>query len=160
MKLQPALRLLLLDPSGLPCPSSSLFSSQQLFLPGHEMPALVCQLLYCTTVLFKVLYCKTGASQVVLVIKNPPANGGDLKDMGLTPGSGRSPGVWHGNALQYSCLENPHGQRSLVSYCPQGLKEADMNEALSTYCNIKNALFFCLFILCIICVKSIINLLQ
>ena len=39
------------------------------------------------------------ASQVVLVIKNPPANGGDLKDMGLTPGSGRSPGVWHGNAL-------------------------------------------------------------
>ena len=77
VKLQPGLCLLLLDCSGLPCPSSSLFSSQQLFLPGHEMPALVCQLLYYTTVLFKVLYCKTGGSQVVLVIKNPPANGGD-----------------------------------------------------------------------------------
>ena len=54
-------------------------------------------------------------------------------------------GVWHGNALQYSCLENPHGQRSLVSYSPQGLKESDTNEALGTYCKIKNALFLCLF---------------
>ena len=47
-----------------------------------------------------------------------------------------------------------------MSYSPQGLKESDMNEALGTYCKIKNALFLCLFILCIICVKSIINLLQ
>ena len=44
------------------------------------------------------------ASQVVLVVKNPPANaGGD----GLIPGSGRSPGGGNGNPLQYSCLENP-----------------------------------------------------
>ena len=47
------------------------------------------------------------ASQVVLVIKNPPANAGDIRDMGLTPVSGRSPGGGHGNPLQYSCLENP-----------------------------------------------------
>ena len=39
-------------------------------------------------------------------IKNPPANAGDAGDMGLTPGSGRSPGVGNGNPLQYSCLEN------------------------------------------------------
>ena len=45
-----------------------------------------------------------GASQVALVVKNPPANAGD---MGLIPGSGRSPGEGHGNPLQYSCLENP-----------------------------------------------------
>ena len=48
-----------------------------------------------------------GASQGVLVVKNPPANGGDIRDAGLIPGSGRSPGIGHGNPLQYSCLENP-----------------------------------------------------
>ena len=47
------------------------------------------------------------ASQVVLVVKNLPANAEDARDMGLTPGSGRSPEGGHGNALQYSCLENP-----------------------------------------------------
>ena len=50
---------------------------------------------------------KPGASQVVLVVKNPPANAGDTRDMGLIPGSGRSPRVGNGNPLQYSCLENP-----------------------------------------------------
>ena len=41
------------------------------------------------------------------MVKNPPANAGDLRDAGLIPGSGRSPGREHGNPLQYSCLENP-----------------------------------------------------
>ena len=45
--------------------------------------------------------------QVALVVKNPPANVGDIRDMGLIPGSGRSPGGRHGNPLQYSCLQNP-----------------------------------------------------
>ena len=48
----------------------------------------------------------TGAPQVVLVAKNPPANAGDAGDVGSIPGSGRSPGGGHGNPLQYSCLEN------------------------------------------------------
>ena len=48
-----------------------------------------------------------GASQVVLLVKNPPANAGDIRDVGLVLGSGRSPGGRHGNPLQYSCLENP-----------------------------------------------------
>ena len=39
--------------------------------------------------------------------KEPPANAGDIRDAGLIPGSGRSPGGKHGNPLQYSCLENP-----------------------------------------------------
>ena len=47
------------------------------------------------------------ASQVLLAIKNPPANAGDLRDVGLIPGSGRSPGGGNGNPVQYSCLENP-----------------------------------------------------
>ena len=46
------------------------------------------------------------ASQVVLVVKNLPANAGDIRDMSLIPGSGRSPGGGHGNPLQYSCLGN------------------------------------------------------
>ena len=44
---------------------------------------------------------------VALVIENPPANAGDIRAVGLLPGSGRSPGGGHGNPLQYSCLENP-----------------------------------------------------
>ena len=46
------------------------------------------------------------ASQVVLVVKSPPAKTGDIRDVGLIPGLGRSPGGGHGNALQYSCLKN------------------------------------------------------
>ena len=47
------------------------------------------------------------ASQVLLVVKNLPANAGDIKDAGSVPGWGRFPGGGHGNQLQYSCLENP-----------------------------------------------------
>ena len=49
----------------------------------------------------------TKATQVVLVVKNPPANEGDIRDMSSIPGSERSPGAGHGHPLQYSCLENP-----------------------------------------------------
>ena len=41
------------------------------------------------------------------MVKNPPADAGDITDMGSTPGWGRSLGEGHGNPLQYSCLENP-----------------------------------------------------
>ena len=53
-------------------------------------------------------------------------------DLGSIPGLGRSPGGEHGDPLQYSCLENPHEQRSLAGCSPQGLKESDMTEQLST----------------------------
>ena len=46
-------------------------------------------------------------TQVDLVIKNPPANAGDIRGPGSVPGSGRSPGEGNGNPLQYACLENP-----------------------------------------------------
>jgi len=51
-----------------------------------------------------------GASQVAPVVKNPPSNAGDVRDMGSIPGSGRSPGAGHGNPLQYSCPEKPMGR--------------------------------------------------
>ena len=41
------------------------------------------------------------------MVKNLPANAGNVRDVGLSPGSGRFPGGGHGNILQYSCLENP-----------------------------------------------------
>ena len=62
-------------------------------------------------------------SQVVLLVKNLPANSGDISDTGSIPGLGRSLGGRHGNPLQYILAwENPHGQRSLVGYSPWGLK--------------------------------------
>ena len=61
------------------------------------------------------LFC-TGACQVVLVIKDPPASAGDIRDVGLIPGSGRSP-----EAPRFSILAwRSHGHRSLVDSGPQG----------------------------------------
>ena len=54
--------------------------------------------------------------------KESACNAGDL---GLIPGLGRSPGGGHGNSLQYSYVENPHGQRSLAGYSSRGRKESD-----------------------------------
>ena len=75
------------------------------------------------------LFC-IWASQVALVVKNPPANAGDVRDLGSIPGLGRPPGGGHGNPLQYSCLENPHGQRSLAGYSPWGHRQSNATEAI------------------------------
>jgi len=61
--------------------------------------------------------------------KESACNAGHL---GSILGLGRSPGGGHGHPLQYSCLENPYGQRSLASYSPWGRKESDITERLST----------------------------
>ena len=61
-----------------------------------------------------------GASQVALVVKNPLASAGDVRDAGSIPGSGGG----HGNPLQYSCLENLHGQRSLAGYTVHALAKS------------------------------------
>ena len=55
----------------------------------------------------------------------------NVVDLGSIPVLGRSPGGGHSNPLQYSCLENPNGQRSLVGYSPWGGKESDMYKRLS-----------------------------
>ena len=59
-----------------------------------------------------------GASHVAQVLKNPSSNARDIRDVGLIPGSGRSPGGGHSNPFQYSFLKNPLEQRSLASYSP------------------------------------------
>ena len=53
--------------------------------------------------------CNITVKSVMLVVKNLPANAGDVRDAGLIPGAGRSPGVVYGNPLQFSCLENLMG---------------------------------------------------
>ena len=73
----------------------------------------------------------TNASQVVLVVKNPSASAGDLRDMGLILGLERSFGEGNGNPLQNSCLENPmdRGAWPAGPHSQWGHKEADIAEA-------------------------------
>ena len=65
---------------------------------------------------------------MLLVVKNPPANAGDVRDTGSIPGSGRSPGEGNGNPLQYSSLENPMDRGAWWGYSPWGQTELDMTE--------------------------------
>ena len=57
----------------------------------------------------------------------------NVGDLGSIPRLGRSPEGGHGNLLQCSCLENPHGQKCLPGYSPWGLKESNMTEWLRTF---------------------------
>ena len=57
----------------------------------------------------------------------------NVEDLSLTPGLGRSPGRGHGNPLQYSCLENPHGLRNMVGYAPWGCKELHTTQPKITH---------------------------
>ena len=64
-----------------------------------------------------------------LVVKNLPANARDIRDADSIPGLGPSPGEGNGNPLQYSYLENSHGQRNLAGYSPQGYQRVRHNLA-------------------------------
>ena len=71
------------------------------------------------------------------MIKNLPANAGDIRDLDVLPWWGRSPGRENGNPLQYSCLENPIGRGAWRApggrgaHSPWGHKESDMTEQLT-----------------------------
>ena len=75
----------------------------------------------------------TWASQVVLVVNNPPANAGDIRDMGSIPGSGRSPGGRHGNPLQYSYLENPRDRGAWTATVQRIMQSRAWLKQLSTH---------------------------
>ena len=64
---------------------------------------------------------------MALVVKNQAANAGDLRDVGLIPGFGRSPGGGHGNPLQYSRLENPMDRRAQQA-AVHNVAESDITE--------------------------------
>ena len=65
------------------------------------------------------------------MVKNPPANAGDTRDMGSIPGSGRSPGVGNGNTLQYSCLKNSMDRGAWATV--HGVRKSDTSEQLSMH---------------------------
>ena len=67
----------------------------------------MCVCIYTHICLYICIHVYTWASQVMLVVKNLPANAGDIRDADSIPGSGRSPIGGNSNPLQYSCLENP-----------------------------------------------------
>ena len=68
---------------------------------------------------------------MVLVVKNPTASAGDVRDVGSIPGSGRCPGGGHGDPLQYSCLENPMDRGAWWATVRRVVKVVDMTEQLN-----------------------------
>ena len=76
---------------------------------------------------------KERASQMALVVKNPPANAGELRDAGSVPGSGRYPGGEHVNPLQYSCLENPMDRTAWQATVQRVEKSLSWLKQLSTH---------------------------
>ena len=83
---------------------------------GHDWSDLAAAIIELYIMNWLILWYKR-ASQIAVVIKNQPANAGDIRDMGSIPGSGRSPGGGYHTPFRYSCLEN-HGQNSLAGYGP------------------------------------------
>ena len=65
------------------------------------------------------------------MVKNPLANAGEIRDAGLIPGSGRSPGVGNGNPTPVFLPGECHGWRSLAGHSPRGCKESDTTEAMA-----------------------------
>ena len=83
-------------------------------------------------------------SLVVLVVKNPPASAGDIRDAGLIPESGRSPAGGHGNPLQYSCLENSMDRGAWRATVHRVAKSRTQLKWLSTH-----NLQFCFFLVAV-----------
>ena len=100
----------------------SVFTLKLRWINSNESNIFL-QVCYCFDSLFKNKLGFPGGSED----KASPCNAGDL---GLIPGSGRSPGEGNGNPLWYSCLENPTGRRSLVGYSPWNRKVSDTTKRL------------------------------
>ena len=69
----------------------------------------------------------------MLEVKNPPANTGNIRDAGMIPVLGRSPGGGHGNPLQYSCLENPMDRGAWRATVHEVAKNWTQLKQFSTY---------------------------
>ena len=81
------------------------------------------------TCLFHCTMMLPSKNKVTLVVKNLPANVGDIRDAGSIPGSRRSPGRGNDNKLQYSCLENPIDRGPWWATIHR-ITESDMNKAI------------------------------
>ena len=74
---------------------------------------------------------------MLLAVKKAPANAGDVRDAGLIPGSGRSPGEWEWHPTPVFLSGEFHGQRSPEGYSPRGGTESDRTEATTLACRIR-----------------------
>ena len=108
-----------------PCPGSPPATSTLYQLPSSFSSRL---LRLCFLFVYNLRSAHFIPDRVALMVKNSPANAGDVRDTGSIPRLGGSSGRGHGNPLQCSCLENPHEQRSLAGYSSWGCKESDMTE--------------------------------
>ena len=70
------------------------------------------------------------------MVKNPPANAGEIRDVGSIPGLGRSPGGRHGKSLQYSCLENPMDRGAWQATVHGVAKSQTQLKQLSTHAHV------------------------
>ena len=116
------------------CPSPTLsllkLSSIESVMPSkHLIPC--CPLLLLPSIDVTISKCELGQTGF-LGGSDSKESACNARDLGSIPGLGRSPGGGHGNPLQYSCLDNRHGQRSLAGYSPWGCKESGTTERLST----------------------------
>ena len=78
------------------------------------------------------IYAYTWASLVAQMVSDGKESTYNEGERGLIPGLGISSGEGHGNPLQYTCLENPHGQRSLAGCIPWDRKDSNTTEGLIT----------------------------
>ena len=90
------------------------------------------------------------------MVKNPPANVGDSRDMGLIPGSGRLPGTGNDNPLQYSCLENPMDRGAWWAAVHGVEKESDTVKQLSMHIH-SNIHIYIMYIYIYLCINSLGN---
>ena len=105
---------------------------------SRYMPSSGVSVSYCSSIFSFLRNLRTifQASQMALVVKNPPANSRDVRVRGSTHGSGRSPGEGHGNPLQYSCLENPMVKEAWQITVLMVTKSQTTQKRLSTHVHI------------------------
>ena len=83
------------------------------------------------------------SSQVALVVKNPPADAGDIRDVGSIPGLGRSPGGGYHNLFQYSCLENPMERGDWQAMAHSVAKSQTRLKGLSMHAHVLGLFAYC-----------------
>ena len=120
--------------------STGPFCSQRLETPWEDLMVWAASRIFTRSKYIKKGIVYSWASQLVLVVKNLPANGGDRRGMDFIPGLGRGhaiPGRGHGDPLQYSCLENPMDRVAWWAIV-QRVAEVDVTEATQHTCIVNN----------------------
>ena len=98
------------------------------------------------THIYMCIYISIWVSQVALVVKNPPANAGDAKDMDSSPGLVRSPREGYVNPLKYSCLENPTDRGAWWATVHGVTKSRTQRKWLSMHAHTHTHIYVCMYV--------------